>query len=148
MKTKLTEDTRIKLAVYRPQVLKIIAAVADYYNLTALEIGSRNRFRGTVQARRRVCYYVKEYVNNCPLSIVGYILNHNRPFDHTSIINYIKKHRQEMTWKRKDGSFVYPELRAEDFELRKMIESKLSTCKTWLEDFATSSGNFMIAEAV
>ena len=148
MKTKLNEDARIKLAVYRPQIDKIITAISDYYHLSSIEIGSRNRFRGTIQARRRVCFYVKEYVHNCPLSIVGYILNHNRPFDHASIINYVKKHSQELNLKRRDGSFVYPELREEDYQLRRLIESRLMLNKLWIEDFANSSANFLISEAV
>ena len=34
MKTRFNEETRVKLAVYRPQVLKIMAAVADYYHVS------------------------------------------------------------------------------------------------------------------
>ena len=53
-----------------------------------------------------------------------------------------------MNWKRRDGSYVYPELRKEDLEIRRLIEIKLNVSKIWLEDFATSSGNFMMSEAV
>ena len=145
MKTKMNEDTRVKMAVYGQKIEAIIKTISDYYDMPIAEIGVRDRKCGHVQARRRVCFYVKEYAENCPLGLVGFILNRKRPFDHASIINYIKKHRQEMTWKRRDGSFVYPELQLEDFKIRKKIEEAFHglRCNQWLEDFSISSGNFL-----
>lgn len=145
MTTKMNEDTRVKMAVYGQKIEAIMQAIADYYKIPVSEIGTRKRVPGIVKARRRVSFYVKEYIVNCPLGLVGYMINKKYPFDHASIISYNKKHRQEMNLKRRDGSYVYPELQLEDFKIRALIEKSLHNykCGNWLEDFSVSSGNFL-----
>ena len=147
---KATEDIRVKAAVYRPKIEAIINSVADYLGIEPRDVGNRKRYRDIMKGRRLVCYYSRKYVPNCSLAVIGYFLNPHDPFDHADISHNASKYEKELNWKRKDGSYVYPELQLENIKLTMLIESQLNYADrdAWLLDFSRRSGNFMIRDTV
>jgi len=149
MKTKLNEDTRVKVAVYKPIFDKIAKAVGDQLNIDPKDIGRRDRHRGYVKARKLICYYMKHFTH-CPIGVMGYMLNPKAPFDHANVHHMIKDYERLLSFKKPGGVFINQELRDESDMFMDMFKMQLPNTDAgmWLENFATSSGNFMIAEAV
>ena len=149
MKTTMNEDVRVKVAVYRPIFDKIAKAVGEQLNIDPKEIGRRDRHRGYVKARKLICYYRNEF-SNCPLGVVGYMLNAGNPFDHSNVSIMIKKISSDLSLKSRTGNYIYSDLRNENQRIRMRIKIVMPNIRMeeWLENFATSSGNFMMSEAV
>ena len=147
---KATEDIRVKVAVYRPKIEAIINSVADYLGLEPKEIGRRKRYAGIIKGRKLACYHIRKNIPNCPLIVIGYLLNPHDPFDHADISHNASKYEKELNLKRRDGSYVYPELQLENIKLTMLIESQLNYADrdAWLLDFSRRSGNFMIRDTV
>ena len=143
MTTKMNEDTRVKMAVYKPIFDKIAKVVGEHLGIDPKAVGRRDRHREYVKARKLICYYMREF-SSCPLGIVGYMLNESIPFDHSNVCYMVKNIENEMFLKRPGGYFINEDLRNEDRKLRIHIKLLLPNIKMeeWLEDFSTSSGNF------
>jgi len=151
MKTKMSEDVRVKLAVYRPIFDKIVVTICDKMNINPAEIGIRDRHGNYPKARQAVCYYTYNLTKKkCSMSLIGYMLNPSNPFDHSHIHYFISHFEKLLRMKKPGYYFLNGGLRTDDWIMKIRINFELygGDGTVWLENFATSSGNFMMSEAV
>ena len=146
MITKMNEDTRVKMAVYKPIFDKVLKSVADLLCLDSQNIGKRNRKGMYVKARTLVFSYTYEFTHrHCPLSLIGYMMNPSDPFDHASVSHAIRQYKSIMDiCKPNVKIYINDLMRIEDWTLKQTVYiRKNHDCKLWLEDFSVSSGNFL-----
>lgn len=146
MKTKLNEDTRVKMAVYKPVFDKVLKSVADLLCLDSQDIGKRNRKGIYVKARKLVFVLTYEFTRKkCPLTLIGYMMNPSSPYAHSSVSLAISNYIEIMNIKKpKSRIYVNRQMRDEDWSLKiSVFLRKNSDTGLWLEDFSISSGNFL-----
>jgi hypothetical protein len=121
MKATFSESTRVQVAIYRPLVSIVQREASEFYGTDVKTCQKHTRKGEFIKARKVIHFLCREFVPNCPLTIVGLLTGNGKAFDHSTVFYSARQVRREMIMKNLAGKLIYPEVAGEIAELRVKI---------------------------